>query len=121
MFLQALGKLTVSDIGALQPAFNESDKIYGDINEVIGSPFDDDIVNATKRGMRIDGGAGNDTLTGGSGNDTLIGGTGNNLLQGKGGNDLLSVGTGSSDTLDGGSGTDTAIGNAGDDTLISVP
>jgi Ca2+-binding RTX toxin-like protein len=109
-------------IGALQPPPNESDKIYGDVNKIVGSPFVDEISNGTKRGMRIDGGAGNDTLTGGSGNDTLIGGAGNNPLNGMGGNDTFNLNGSTSNTVDGGSGIDSVLGSgSGADAVTNVP
>jgi Ca2+-binding RTX toxin-like protein len=45
------------------------------IENVIGSPFDDDLTG-DGNANRLDGGDGRDTLEGGAGNDTLVGGTG---------------------------------------------
>ena len=58
---------------------------------------------------KIDGGAGNDTLTGSSVADTIVGGVGDDSLAGSGGNDIFQVsGTGDGfDAVDGGAGTDT--------------
>ncbi len=53
------------------------------------------------------GGDGNDTLLGGSGNDRIYGGAGNDRTAGGAGNDtLVSIGGGSRDTLLGGRGAD---------------
>jgi Ca2+-binding RTX toxin-like protein len=55
--------------------------------------------------LRLNGNAGNDTITGGAGNEVLDGGDGNDLLRGNDGDDSLDGGAGT-DTLDGGAGTD---------------
>jgi Ca2+-binding RTX toxin-like protein len=60
-----------------------------------------DNITISGAAARIDGGAGNDTLTGGSGNDVLIGGAGNDLLNGSnGGDDKFVMGSGA-DTISG--------------------
>ncbi len=56
---------------------------------------------------RIDGGAGNDTITGSTGADAIVGGIGNDRLSGGAGND----------TIEGGAGTDRLAGDGGVDTL----
>ena len=55
--------------------------------------------------FRIDGGAGNDTITGGGNRDYLLGGAGNDVLDGGAGGDVLEGGAGL-DTLRGGAGYD---------------
>lgn len=60
--------------------------------------------------VRIDGGAGNDTLTAASGNDTLLGGDGNDRLYGSNGNDRL----------DGGLGTDRLFSGRGRDLFVAA-
>lgn len=84
--------------------------------------------------MKVDGGAGADTLTTGSAKDILVGGLGADILNGGGGNDLLRGKSGSdhliggrggdklygdkgADRLSGGGGNDTLAGNADDDIL----
>lgn len=62
--------------------------------------------------VRLDGEAGNDTLTGG----TLNGGSGNDTLNGTANPDQLDGGAGD-DTLNGGDGFDSLIGGPGADTL----
>lgn len=70
------------------------------IENVIGSPFDDAIsLTASAHGNSVsggtaDGGAGNDYITGWSGPDVLLGGAGDDFLWGKAGNDTLTGGTG---------------------------
>jgi Ca2+-binding RTX toxin-like protein len=68
--------------------------------------------------LRVDGGAGNDTITGGDGNDVLIGGDGNDTIIGGRGNDTLIGGAGN-DTFvwNPGDGSDTVEGQGGVDTL----
>jgi Ca2+-binding RTX toxin-like protein len=55
---------------------------------------------------KIDGGAGNDTITGSAGADTIVGGTGNDILSGGAGDDTIMGGSGN-DKLTGGDGLDT--------------
>ncbi|MFM9964619.1 MAG: beta strand repeat-containing protein [Planctomycetaceae bacterium] len=66
--------------------------------------------------IRIEGGAGNDTLTGGQGGDTLAGGAGTDRVKGGDGNDLLEGGTGA-DAINGENGNDTILGGDSNDTL----
>ncbi|MET3432234.1 Ca2+-binding RTX toxin-like protein [Herbaspirillum seropedicae] len=61
----------------------------------------------------IDGGDGNDDLHGYAGNDTLVGGNGNDTLEGDAGDDSLSGGKGN-DRLQGNAGNDTYFFNQGD-------
>jgi len=44
--------------------------------------------------LKLDGGAGNDTITGSAGDDTIVGGAGNDVLKGGAGNDTYEVGAG---------------------------
>lgn len=69
--------------------------------------------------LKIDGGAGNDTITGGDGNDMLIGGDGNDVITGGKGNDTAFLGTGDDTFIwNNGDGSDTVEGQGGFDTLI---
>jgi 2',3'-cyclic-nucleotide 2'-phosphodiesterase (5'-nucleotidase family)/Ca2+-binding RTX toxin-like protein len=57
---------------------------------------------------RIDGQAGDDTLTGGLGDDVIIGGRGNDVMNGGAGNDTFRIGRSEGvDAIDGGAGVDT--------------
>jgi len=92
-------------------------------DSVNGGDGDDNIdAGGSVVAVRLDGGAGHDTLyagfvTGGSGGNTLSGGTGNDLLQvGQYGSNSLS-GDGGDDSLDGGAGNDTLSGGIGSDSL----
>jgi Ca2+-binding RTX toxin-like protein len=68
--------------------------------------------------LKVDGGAGNDTITGGDGNDVLIGGDGNDVIEGGRGNDIMFGGAGDDVfTWDPGDGSDTIEGQGGHDTL----
>lgn len=64
----------------------------------------------------IQGGGGNDTINGGAGNDSLNGGSGDDVLNGEAGNDVLIGGVGN-DSLNGGDGADSLNGGAGKDSL----
>ena len=104
-------------------------------NPRIGTPGDDILIAPRGVSMRIEGLAGNDTITGRDGADQLIGGDGydqllggdnNDLLDGwrgwrlatrEAGDDTLLGGTGA-DTLDGGTGADSMAGGAGNDTYV---
>jgi Ca2+-binding RTX toxin-like protein len=74
---------------------------------VYGTSGNDNINGAMNAVNRIDGGAGNDTITGGNLNDELVGGLGNDNLYAGAGND----------TINGGDGDDTVTGDAGDDII----
>lgn len=70
---------------------------------------------------RIDGGAGNDTITGGLGKNTIYGGTKDATSavaaeRTSGGNDKITGGL-ADDTIDGGDGNDNILGSAGNDTI----
>lgn len=65
-----------------------------------------------KKGVRVDGGSGNDLIVGGSGNDRISGGEGNDRIFGRGGNDRLEGGQGN-DTIRGGEGFDYIDGGKG--------
>jgi Ca2+-binding RTX toxin-like protein len=68
--------------------------------------------------LKLDGGAGNDTLAGGPGADLLIGGDGNDLVDGNIGADTARLGAGD-DTFqwDPGDGSDVVEGGSGQDTI----
>jgi Ca2+-binding RTX toxin-like protein len=66
--------------------------------------------------VRVECGAGNDTLLGSEFADTLLGGDGHDSLQGAAGDDILN-GNDGDDSLDGGDGNDKLLGGAGDDSL----
>ncbi|CAN7646199.1 hypothetical protein LJR122_005023 [Massilia sp. LjRoot122] len=71
------------------------------------------------KGVNLNGGNGNDTLSGNATNnaeDVLQGGNGNDLLSGFGGTDALYGGNGD-DKLSGGAGIDYLYGDSGNDTL----
>lgn len=78
-----------------------------------------DTINAAKfsgKGVTVDGGAGNDSITGGTDRDLFLGGTGYDTLVGDAGNDILDGGAGN-DFLDGGADNDSLVGGAGNDWL----
>ena len=83
---------------------DEGDLVDDDIEDLVGSPGDDELT-ALPQGSRLAGGPGNDTLHGGTGPDLLAGDTGNDQLRGADGSDVL-VGGGGDDRSDGGDGGD---------------
>jgi len=86
------------------------------MEEVIGSGFDDRIVGNSQDDL-IRSGAGEDSVFGGTGSDTLRGESGDDHLQGESGDDTVDGGSGS-DILEGGAGSDTLYFDS-DDALIS--
>ncbi|MCZ4280550.1 calcium-binding protein, partial [Kiloniella laminariae] len=79
-----------------------------------------DLSNTTLTNVaRIEGGAGNDSITGSAGDDTIVGGTGNDNLRGGDGNDTFIVEgqDQGADRFSGGAGTDRILGGDGDDTI----
>ena len=68
--------------------------------------------------LKVDGEAGNDTMTGGRLGDALTGGDGNDMLSGNNGSDTLTGGAGN-DTITGGANADTIKGGTGGDTINS--
>jgi Ca2+-binding RTX toxin-like protein len=86
---------------------------------ISGSAADDTLsfLNVALNGIvRIEGGAGNDTLTGNNTINTIWGGIGNDRISGDAGNDVL-VGDDGDDVLIGGLGNDNLNGGLGVDTV----
>ncbi len=69
--------------------------------------------------IKVDGGAGNDTILGSNGNDQLFGGDGDDFIDGQQGNDVVFLGAGN-DTFqwDPGDGSDTIEGQGGQDRML---
>ena len=93
-------------------------------NLVLNANGGDDFFSATGNiaaliKLRVDGGAGNDTILGGNGADVLLGGDGDDLIDGQQGNDVAFLGAGD-DTFqwDPGDGSDVVEGQDGADTLL---
>lgn len=99
---------------AKQDGYGTTD-ILQDIENVIGSQFDDDIGGNNANNLLI-GHAGNDTVFGYDGNDTLYGGAGIDYLVGDAGNDFIYGGE-DEDTLVGNQGNDYLSGEGGNDHL----
>ncbi|MFN3235356.1 MAG: Ig-like domain-containing protein, partial [Gammaproteobacteria bacterium] len=116
--------VTVNLIAGSASGGNGNDTLYN-IENIIGSSFDDTLVG-TSSANTIIGGAGNDRLEGkqgadilegGNGVDTIFGGDGDDFIYGDAGNDILS-GQNDNDTLYGGAGNDEMDGNDGNDSLF---
>jgi Ca2+-binding RTX toxin-like protein len=76
-----------------------------------------DTINTGAGADSIWAGAGNDSVSAGGGDDTVSGGAGDDLLRGGGGEDSLSGGEGD-DTFFAGSGGDFVSGGGGDDSVL---
>jgi Ca2+-binding RTX toxin-like protein len=95
----------------------EGDDVMLDVENVIGSPFND-VITGSEGPNSLMGGSGNDIINGAGGNDTLEGNDGNDNLSGGGGNDSLDGGAGN-DAFSGGVGLDVMLGGDGDDTFAT--
>lgn len=82
--------------------------LYGFNTQIVGTEFDDDIIDGSTASKILSGGQGNDTLQVNSGNSALFGGQGNDTLTGGTGNDILIAGEGA-DSVSGGNGADLII------------
>ncbi|MEX2648191.1 MAG: Ig-like domain-containing protein, partial [Alphaproteobacteria bacterium] len=92
-------------------ATGEGNDTLNDIENVVGSDFDDNLTGDAS-GNSLDGGLGNDQLAGANGNDILDGGNADDVIEGGTGNDQLF----------GGDGDDTAVfsGNLADYLVSTV-
>lgn len=103
------------DLSTNTGTIDSTDHTINDVEDVIGSGFDDTIVGNTEDNT-IDGGAGNDDIDGGAGNDTISGGSGNDVIKGSSGNDKIRGNSGN-DRAYGGDGNDEIDGDEDDDLL----
>jgi Ca2+-binding RTX toxin-like protein len=90
------------------------------IREVTGGNVDDVITfEAVYNGVsvKVDGGAGEDTITTAGGNDTINGGDGDDTINGGAGIDTINGGA-DNDTINGGDGIDTINGGDGNDLIF---
>lgn len=96
-------------------AGNTGGDSFNNVENLIGSRFDDRLTGDSGANT-ISGGGGGDTLNGGDGDDSLSGQTGRDSLLGGAGADALSGGRGN-DTLLGGDGNDVLSGDRGRDSI----
>ena len=109
---------TISD-GALTSTASVSVQVSGSVVPwVYGTSGNDALYGQQNSVNRIDGGAGNDTITGGALSDELVGGAGNDLIYAGAGNDSIDAGDGN-DTVTGDAGNDVIVGGAGNDLLYA--
>ncbi|MCC7350582.1 MAG: PKD domain-containing protein [Phycisphaerales bacterium] len=83
---------------------------------VVGSDSPNAVIldDRLKQGVKVQTGAGDDTIWGGGANDTILSGAGNDAINGRAGNDVINGGIGR-DSMNGGGGQDTVIsGNSPD-------
>ncbi len=110
--------LTITvDTAANDGEASEADKVFTDIEIVLGGSGDDTITGSANADQ-LHGGLGNDTLNGGAGNDTLVGGDGADTCNGDAGDDtILESGTDTqyTVTVTRGAGNDVTNGGAGND------
>ena len=121
--IQIVGSLKDVTVNGLSAQVVITGPETGDTLRVNGGAGNDTItaVGLTTAIMNLvlDGGAGNDTITGGAGNDTLLGGDGNDAVNGGRGNDTALLGSGNDTfTWNPGDGSDVVEGQDGTDTLV---
>jgi Ca2+-binding RTX toxin-like protein len=130
--------VTENEVIRQHPGFIGSDRLGGDIGNILAAHPDADFTLGDVLVARIEvdegldsndvitGGDGNDTINGARGDDTLIGGEGDDgitgsfgadVVFGNDGNDTIGGGLGGDD-LDGGRGNDELSGHDGNDLLI---
>lgn len=101
----------VADDGTACPgALCEGDNVGGDIERLQGTAGNDSITLGDAD-QQLNGSAGDDTLDAGGGNDSVFGDDGDDVVHGGAGDDRVSGGTGK-DTADGGPGDDRLDGDA---------
>jgi Ca2+-binding RTX toxin-like protein len=111
--------------GSASDLANGDTDTLNNIENVIGSAFDDNLLGDAGANV-LDAGGGNDFVSGWHGNDTLHGGDGSDMLFGDLGNDSLFGDAGAdvlfgfadNDVLDGGSDGDALFGEDGNDMLL---
>ncbi|MFO0554638.1 MAG: hypothetical protein U0271_40045 [Polyangiaceae bacterium] len=108
--------LTITiDTNANDGESGENDKVFTDVEVVLGGSGDDTITGSTAADT-LHGGLGADTLNGGTGDDTLIGGDGNDVMNGDAGDDTFlesSADAAYTATVDSGAGDDVINGGVG--------
>jgi hypothetical protein len=108
-YAQAAGVVVTLDDLANDGAPGEQDNAQTDIEDIFGSPGNDD----------LRGNAGPNTIDGGAGDDRLLGGGGKDALFGGDGADRLDARDGSADTVDCGPGFDIALVDGSDTNLVA--
>lgn len=91
--------------------------VLGDVRLRLNGDAGNDTITGSANEDTIDGGAGNDSLLGGAGNDTIFGGADNDIISGQAGDDSM-TGNDGNDTLTGGDGNDVIRGGLGHDSLV---
>jgi Ca2+-binding RTX toxin-like protein len=85
-------RVVIDDV-ANDGAIGEHDRVYANVERVLGSPFDDRLIGNGSPNVLF-GGSGDDVLRGLGGNDSLYGGSGGDAFDGGSGTDLCAQGGG---------------------------
>lgn len=109
----------IFDDGTGTASYGSVDETFSEIEQLVGTEFDDVLSVEGNRATSLFGLEGDDLLTGGGGNDTLVGNQGNDTLRGAEGDDELRGGAGD-DFLNGFDGDDLLFGEAGDDFFVGI-
>jgi len=109
----------IRDDGSGDASYGSVDEVFVEIEQLVGSEFDDFLRIEGARGASLFGLAGDDLLVGGSGDDVLAGNDGNDTLRGAEGDDTIRGGSGN-DFLNGFDGNDSLFGEAGDDFFVGI-
>lgn len=96
----------------------EGDDVGGDVEELLGSEIEPNMIVGNHAPQRLEGGANRDVIDGGAGNDSIVGWAGDDDLAGGPGDDDI-IGVGGDDRLDGGTQADSVNGSEGNDTILA--
>ena len=119
---QGVGSAVTATIfadGSGTASYGNIDETFEEIEQLVGTEFNDVLSAVGDGSATLTGLAGDDTLTGGNGDDMLFGGDGNDTLRGGLGNDNLN-GNAGNDNLNGGAGDDVLSGQAGNDFFVGI-
>ena len=110
---------TILEDGSGTASYGAVDETFSDIENLVGTIFDDVLRVEASHATILRGLAGNDLLVGGSGDDILDGNSGDDVLRGGDGDDTILGRTGD-DVLNGNGGDDRLFGEAGNDFLVGL-
>jgi Ca2+-binding RTX toxin-like protein len=121
VMVAALGLLTNGNVTSADPPSSGCvvNGVVAQGKNVTGT-HDGDVIDCSGavRGVIINGGAGDDTITGSAFDDKIDGGAGEDTIHGGSGDDIVEGGPGSDPHLSGHDGDDVINGGPGDDNLL---